>query len=167
MQEVMCLEERRLNHPIRTYRRVGDRFAWKMPFDTENVQQSTIPDYVLEYACFQMQSRRLGMHYDYQVFTYEYTDWILKYRYLSNSCMLRFFHENTYQREMDQSAKSVVSASTTGIRKRSHRVRHGWGGSISLDAEFPDWYSEWERQIGDESVFPESREEIEFREEIS
>lgn len=42
MHELMWLEEKRLNHLIRTCRRVGDGFAWTIPFDTKNVQWSKV-----------------------------------------------------------------------------------------------------------------------------
>ena len=162
MQGVVCLEEKRLNHPIKTFRRVGDRFTWTIPFETENVQWSKIPDYVLEYACFQMESRYVMKHFDYKIFTYGYINRTLKYQYLVNWDMQYFVRAEidcltaVEPREIDQSAKSVVSAGMTDYRKRSQpRVMAGWGGLISLDAEFLDWYSEWERRIGDENKFPE------------
>ena len=52
LQELIRLEEHHLKHPIRKYRRVGDGFTWKIPFDTKNVQWSNIPDQVLEYQSF-------------------------------------------------------------------------------------------------------------------
>ena len=93
MQEVMSLEEKRLNHPTRTFRRVGDRFTWTIPFDTEKVQWSKILDYVLEYACFQMESRHLMTHNDYQIFSYRYIEQTLKYKYLVNWDMQYFVRE--------------------------------------------------------------------------
>ena len=58
-------------------------------------------------------------------------------------------------REIDHSAKPV-STGITDYRKRSlPRIMECWGGLISLDAEFPDWYSELDRHIGDENKFPE------------
>ena len=158
MQDLMRSEEKRLNHPIRTYRRVGDGFTWTIPFDTENVQGSKLPDYVLEYACFQMQSRQTTHFTDYQIFTYEYKDRTLKYRYLSNWDMLGFIRDKIdcstaiEPRKMDQSARS-------GVR---HPRMEPWGGSISLDAKIPDWYREWERQIGDGEIFPEFYERSRF-----
>ena len=162
MQEIMCLGEKRVNHPLRTFRRVGDRFTWTIPFNTENVQWSKIPDYVLEYASFQMESRYVFKHYDYKIFTYMYMNRILMYQYLVNLDMEYFVREKIYcstvvkAREIDQSAKSVVSTGKTDYRKRPvPRVMEPWGGLISLDAEFPEWYGEWERHIGDENKFPE------------
>ena len=143
MQEIMCLGEKRLNHPIRTFRRVGDRFTWTIPFDTENVQWSKIPDYVLEYASFQMESRYVFKHYDHRIFTYMYMNRTLMYKYLVNSDMEDFVREKIYcstvvkPREIDQSAKPVVSTGKTDYRKRSvPLVMEPWGGLISLDAEF-------------------------------
>ena len=161
MQKVMRLGEKRLNHPIRTFRRVRDTFTWTIPFDTENAQCSKIPDYVLEYASFQMKSRYVFKHYDYRVSTYGYKNRTLKYQYLVNLDMQYFVRAKidcltaVEQREIDQSAKPVVSAGMTDYRKRSvPRVIKRWRGLISLDAEFPEWYSEWERHIGDENKFP-------------
>ncbi len=52
LEELMWPEEKRLNHPIRHTRRVGDRFTWTIPLNTEGVTGSKTPDYVLEHACF-------------------------------------------------------------------------------------------------------------------
>ena len=169
MQGVMYLGEKRLNHPIRTFRRVEDRFTWTIPFDIENVQWSKIPNYVLEYASFQMESRYLMTHCDYKIFTYGYINRVLKYQYSVNWDMQYFVREKIDRatvvrpREMGQSAKPVASAGITDYRKRSlPRVMEPWGGLISLDAEFPEWYNEWERHIGNEKKFPEFPEFPEF-----
>ena len=124
MQELMRLEEKRLNHPIRKYRQVGDGFTWIIPFDTEHVQGSKLPDYVLDYACFQMESRQGMLVADYQIFTYTYIDRTLKYRYLFNWDMLRFIGDKIdcstaiEPRKIDQSAKSGAW----------HRRMEPWGG---------------------------------------
>ena len=161
----MCLEEKRLNHPIRTYRRIGDGFTWTIPFDTQNVQWSKIPDYVLEYACFQMHSRQDTGPIAYQINTTEFVDQTLKYRYSSNWDMLWFLREKVDSsmliepREMDPSAIPVVHAGIMDNPERSLLYRiEGSGGSgsrTSRDAEFPDWYRAWERQFGNWNVFPE------------
>ncbi len=165
MQKLMWLEEKRLNHPIRTYRRIGDGFTWTIPFDTKNVQWSKIPDYVLELACFQMHSRQGKIPVAYQINTTEFVDQTLKYRYLSNWDMLWFLREKVdcsmliEPREMDPAAKPVVYAGIMDNRERSLLCRiegSGKSGSrTSRDAEFPDWYREWERQFGSWNVFPE------------
>ena len=56
MQEIMWPEEKRINHPVRKYRRLGDRFTWTIPVDSKKVEWSKTPDYVLEYASFRMVS---------------------------------------------------------------------------------------------------------------
>ena len=61
VQGVMWPEDNRRNHPIRRRRRIDDRYTWKIPFDARNVQTSTTPDYVLEYACFEV----LGLGTDF------------------------------------------------------------------------------------------------------
>ncbi len=54
LEELRWPEEKRLNHPIKHTRRVGDRFTWTIPLNTEGVTGSKTPDYVLEHACFGM-----------------------------------------------------------------------------------------------------------------
>lgn len=54
IQGVMWPEDRRLNHPIRQRRRLGDHHTWTIPFDTAGIEVSKTPDYVLEHACFTM-----------------------------------------------------------------------------------------------------------------
>lgn len=60
---------------------------------------------------------------------------------------------------MEQFARPVVSAGIVDKSERSliHQ-NEGSGESesrTSRDAEFPDWYREWERQSGNWIVFPE------------
>ena len=52
MQEIMWPEEKRINHPVRKYRQLGDRFTWTIPVDSKKVEWSKTPNYVLEYASF-------------------------------------------------------------------------------------------------------------------
>ena len=167
MQKLMWLEEKRLNHPIRTYRRIGDGFTWTIPFDTKNIQWSKIPDYVLEYACFQMHSRQDRRPIAYQISTTEFIDQDLKFRYLSNFNMLWFLREKVSiliePREMDPSARPVVHAGRIDNGERSwlYRIEGSgqWESRTSRDAEFPDWCREWERQFKDNwNTFPESYE---------
>lgn len=166
MQKLMWLEEKRLNHPIRTYRRIGDGFTWTIPFDTKSVQWSKIPDYVLEYACFQMHSRQDMGPIAYQISTTEFIDQDLKYRYLSNFNMLWFLREKVdcsmliEPREMDPSARPVVYAGRIDNGERSWQYRivgsGQWESRTSRDAEFPDWCREWERQFKENwNFFPE------------
>lgn len=54
VQGVLWPEEKHRNQPIRERRRVGDHYAWIIPFDTRKVEWSKTPDYVLEHACFTM-----------------------------------------------------------------------------------------------------------------
>ena len=93
MHELMWLEEKRLSHPIRTCRRVGDGFAWTIPFDTKNVQWSKVPDHVLVYASYRMHSREDEMPIAYEIYAIEFRDQKLNYRCLSISHMLWFLRE--------------------------------------------------------------------------
>lgn len=48
----MLPEDDRHNHPIRSPRRVGDKYSWIIEFDVSKVEDSPIPDSVLEYSTF-------------------------------------------------------------------------------------------------------------------
>ena len=45
-------EEQQVNHPIRSTRRIGDKYTWVIPFEISNVQLPRTPDSVIEYAQF-------------------------------------------------------------------------------------------------------------------
>lgn len=45
-------EEKQTNHPIRSYRRPGDKYTWAIPLQTKIVHTSKTPDFVLEHAQF-------------------------------------------------------------------------------------------------------------------
>ena len=68
VQGVMWPEGQRSNHPIRERRRVGDRYTWMIPFDTRKVEWSKTPDYVLEHACFQINSQSVNYNDNDNVF---------------------------------------------------------------------------------------------------
>ena len=59
IQDIMWPEERNVNHPIQSFRRVGDKYTWVIPFDTRNVEWSKRPDWVLEHACFTMDTDQI------------------------------------------------------------------------------------------------------------
>ena len=165
MQELIWLEEKRISHLIRRYRRVGDGYTWIISFHTKNVQCSKIPDYVLEYASFQMRPRRSKVPIAYQTNTTEFMEQTRKYRYSFNWDMLWFLRERVdcsiliEPRVMDPSARPVFYAGMMDHCKRSLLYRIEDSGKLKprtlRDAEFPDWYSEWERKIGDGNGFPE------------
>ena len=172
LQELMWLDEQPLNHPIRNYRRVGDGFSWTIPFDTKNVQWSKIPDYVLEYQSFKMIPLQ-GLVYGvlrpvaYHIGATEFLHETLSYRYLCNRDLFRFLNQHfgsaipIEPRDTEPTARQVDHASTRGNREGSSLERTGDSEkskpSTSRDAEFPDWYREWERLSGDGNVFPEFR----------
>lgn len=52
VQDPELEEDNGRNHPFRQRRRIGDRYTWTIPFNTDKVKCSTIPDYVLEHSYF-------------------------------------------------------------------------------------------------------------------
>lgn len=170
LRELLRLEEHHPNHLIRKYRRVGDRFTWTIPFDTKNVQWSKIPDQVLAYQSFQMIARVVGAYrvnepIACQISVMEYINETLRYRYLCSNDFFRFlkshFNFSILMEPLDTepSARPVFHAGTMGDRE-GHSLRRITDpekakARTSRDAEFPDWYREWERLSGDENVFPE------------
>ncbi|KAL8755015.1 MAG: hypothetical protein Q9199_003945 [Rusavskia elegans] len=58
LQAVMLREDDRHNHPIRSPRRVGDKYSWIIEFYVSKVEDSPIPDFVLEYSNFFLRYHR-------------------------------------------------------------------------------------------------------------
>ena len=174
LQELIRLEEHHLNHPIRKYRRVGDGLTWTIPFDTKNVQWSKIPDQVLEYQSFKIIARmvkayRINEPIACHIGAMEYMNETLRYRYLCSIELLRFLKSHfdysiLEPLDTEPSARPVVHAGTIDDRE-CHPLRRikdpeKAKARTSRDAEFPDWYREWERLSGDGNVFPEFSEKI-------
>ena len=103
VQGVLWPEEKHPNQPIRERRRVGDRYAWIIPFDTKQVKWSKTPDYVLEHACFMMDEISDDDEYDednefdpkdvrcYTIKATKLESKVLKYTHLCGDVRLRDF----------------------------------------------------------------------------
>ena len=175
LQELLRREEDHLNHTIRKYRRVGDGFTWTIPFNTKNVQWSKIPDQVLEYQYFQMvapivKAYRVNEPIACHIGAIEYINETLRYRYLCSIDLFRFLKSHIdypilmEPLDTEPSTRPVVHASTMGDRE-GHPLRRFTDpekakARMSRDAEFPDWYREWERLSGDGHLSPEVTEEV-------
>lgn len=53
-------ENPKVNHQVQAYRRIGDRFTWKVPLDVRNVKLSKTPDAVLERVFFRFRRTSRG-----------------------------------------------------------------------------------------------------------
>ncbi len=168
VQGVMWPEEQRHNHPIRERRRVGDRYTWMIPFDTRRVEWSKTPDYVLEHACFRINSRYVDYSdngfYDYEeedVRNYTITaetleSKVLKHTYTCGGDEMRGFlaprlHSSTVfelrklspaQRpaSYDQIMESLADVDTANV---------GFDRPASWtyrDDELPTWYQAFEKR---------------------
>lgn len=164
VQGVMWPEDNRRNHPIRRRRRIGDRFTWTIPFDTREVQTSKTPDYVLEYACFEV----YGLATDFADIDDEnggvrnYTLWmemldskVLKYRYTYGEDEMRdFFMARLHASTIIELLKLNAAERPTEYREILNNTR-----DIDLDLrdfdppaswtyrddDIPKWYKAFEK----------------------
>ena len=164
--ELMWPEDKKDNHPIRRYRRVGDRFSWVIQFDTREITWSQNPDFVLEHACFGIKnyedyygrvsaqrsyyfleaplfvSHALRYRYTYQ---YEWSDWV------------QFLGERSDRMTLLALRKTRSQQQLPGYVELLHRISSGDAGSSDnlqkplmwtyWDSEIPGWYEAWESGV--------------------
>ena len=175
LQGLIRLEEHHLNHPIRKYRRVGDRFTWTIPFDTKNVQWSETPDQVLECDSFKMIAR-IGEGYGVNqpiachIDATKVMDETPNYRYLCSMDFFRFLNQHfkysilREPRDSELCARPSLHAGAMADCEGPSLNRIGNSEKLKLrtsrETKFPDWYREWERLSGDENGFPEFSESV-------
>ena len=167
VQGVMWPEDNRRNHPIRRRRRIGDRFTWTIPFDTREVRTSKTPDYVLEYACFEVYGLAtdfvdIEYHDDENGGVRNYTVWmemldskVLKYRYTYGDDDMRdFFMARLHASTIIELHKLNAAERPTRYREILHNTR-----DIDLDLrdfnrpaswtyrddDIPKWYKAFEK----------------------
>ena len=165
VQEVMWPEEKRLNHPIRERRRIGDGYTWMIPFNTRQVEWSKTPDYVLEHACFKM---NLSMNYDdskpYDVDNGDVRHYaidfdtlkskVLKHEYLyGDVSMLKFFVPRLHSSTMRELRTLVPAERPTNYDEilwtpgNVDTLLDGFDRPASWtyrDDDFPAWYKAYE-----------------------
>ena len=166
MQEIMWPEERRVNHPIRKHRRIGDRFTWTIPFNTKGIKWSKTPDYVLEHACFRILCPRPGYPdpnaaiHEHRGPKYFYIDAeifhgpTLKYAYLHGGDDLVYFlgirvDQSTLMelRKLEPSARpanydNLVQDPRRFYQRAFFPKPDSW---TYRDDELPGWYKAWEQ----------------------
>ena len=102
VQGVTWPEDTRRNHPIRERRRIGDHYTWTIPLNTQGVESSKTPDYVLEYSCFKMDLSMSYSNYEkydtrkedvrhYKISVSKLESKVLKYTYLYGDVVMKDF----------------------------------------------------------------------------
>lgn len=152
-------EEKNKNQPIQFTRRVGDKFTWMIPFDTSNVTPSTTPDFVLEYADFEVDLRDFeGVETPYYVMTANVFDSdVLEHRYVFGDIFRRrnwmwFLGARVDQLTVLELYKMEPAARPVGFRQgfSRHTAMHGCMEGTPkpdtwtyYDDEVPSWYQVW------------------------
>ena len=173
-QGVMWPEDNCDNHPIREYRRVGDRYSWMIPFDTRKVEWSQTPDYVLESACFKMDlstsySNNCLYNFDtedvrhYGVEAYTLKSPVLKHAYVVGDDLMAGFLERRLHaatvlelRKLDPSQRPtnydaiLRSLGSVGELLLGFQPPASW---TYRDYEMPRWYRAFEK-YNSEAIWP-------------
>jgi len=174
IQELMWPEEKRLNHPIRHTRRVGDRYTWTLPLDTKGVAWSKTPDYVLEHACFAITIGGDGrgdphvpsLYYDtppdecdedhtsiahYRITTRLFSSKTLKYTYLCSNERMRDYIRLRVDRATLMELRKIRVENFDTFLARPHNIHRRIEDLERPDTwtywddEFPKWYRGWEQ----------------------
>ena len=130
-------ERRFSNLPVHNSRCVGDRLSWIIPFDTESVEHSKIPDHVLEYADFIIRTdpvHRGNLKYFLVEFS-PYAATGLRYSYTFGHK-----HWTTYLE-----SKLAAKMHTNPRHDRVGNV--GSAGGTFWDDYIPDFYLAWRRSM--------------------
>ena len=172
IQQSMCTEEEHDNRPLEEYRRVGDRYTWKIPLDILRVQWSKVPDFVIEYASFSVEAvRKYGfferhMEKDtiYNLKALPFDAHCLRYRYIHGQapqhnprvqwwlCFLRKRCDWLTTFEIDKlkpqdrpafNLRRVLNLEAKHVENPDY-----W---VYRDSEIPRWYKEWKDHVARES----------------
>ena len=144
-------EEQRENHPMRSSRRVGDRYTWKISLGTSNVTRSQIPDDVIEYSSFSCDETRsnttLGQEAAYIVHADYLNAQTLRYRYLWGSWnWMTWLVLRTDKLTLLEVAKLNPSDRPDPVFQRPlHTTQINKPDTWTYwDSEISKWYHQWE-----------------------
>lgn len=153
IQETMWPEDHRVNHPLRRYRRIGDRYSWRIPLDISNVKWSKTPDAVLEFAQFGLSCSEGS----YDVLAMVYKSHAQQYRYTySDPIWCRFLGRRVTRLtgfELRKSAANLRPPDFQQMVKEEtiHRIELDKPCTWTYwDSEIPKWYEAWEEKYGTE-----------------
>lgn len=154
VEESPPVEDKELRHEFARTRRVGDRFSFIMPFDTNGIALPRVPDAVLEYASFDiLRDSPLRPH---QISARTYSACMLEYEYTGtstfHSSICSVMDERTLEeiRKLPEASRPPYFSETIEVRNNlsSYRDQLQQDG-IQLkkhDDKMPEWYAEWERR---------------------
>lgn len=94
IRDVLWPEECPSNHGLSGLRRVGDKYTWVIPFNTNGIPPSKTPDSVIEYSAFEIQRlipTELHKTHQYAVECSEFSSHVLRFKYLHPSLRVRSF----------------------------------------------------------------------------
>lgn len=148
IQATMGPRDPRHNHPLQQYRRIGDRYSWKLPLDISNVKWSKTPDAILEYAGFGLKCSRRS----YDVLAMILKPKALQYTYTySDTSWCRYLGERITQLKAFESRKSASNRRPPDFPQM---VQDDALHQINLDkpctgtyrdSKIPQWYEAWEK----------------------
>ena len=166
VQGVMWPEDTCRNHPIRERRRIGDKYTWTIPFNTQGVQSSKTPDYVLEYSCFKMDLSMSYSNYEkydtrkedvrhYKISASILESKVLKYTYLYGDVGMKDFLMRRLHsfvifelRKLDPAQRPTHYDEILKNRDNIDTALGGFNRPASWtyrDDQIPTWYKAYER----------------------
>lgn len=149
------------HHPMRRLRCVTDKFAWVIPFDTEGVNASQTPEYVVDCSIFSVDDREgpieelLGI-YHYRVSAPEIASSVLRYRFICGSfsweCFLRKILDYKVLEELHKLSEDARPDNFQELVENPDRLHRrldierpdGWN---YCDDQIPMLYKEWQMSI--------------------
>ena len=168
----MWPEDKRHNHPIRERRRIGDHYTWIIPLNTEGVESSKTPNYVLEYSYFTMdlsvtysdevryEPRKEDVRH-YKISVGKLDSKVLKHTYLYGDVVMRDFLMRRLHsfvilelRKLDPAKRPTNYDEILRNRGNIDTALEGFNRPASWtyqDDQIPTWYKAFERR------YPERR----------
>jgi hypothetical protein len=94
-QELLWPEEVSPKHPVQQHRRVGDRYTWILPFNTDGIVSKHKPDYVIEHSSFEIEedSRPNPVERYYNIQAPIFRSCVTQYEYTYSSDWCEFLGE--------------------------------------------------------------------------
>ena len=145
-------EKEQVNCPMRSVRRLGDIFTWRIPFDTTHVHWSSKPDQVIEYSNFSCHINRGEPDTEdgpsYRVSATLFKALTLKYRYIYGD---RYWMQqlgsrmetlSRFELRKLEPAKRPPYDRWTCLRDLKFKKPDTW---TYWDSEIPEWYHLWEQ----------------------
>ena len=151
IQPMACTNERQYrDSPMQRDRRLGDKFTWKISFESRYVKRSRTPDFVIEHAHFsivleELENRMYCEHFKDHCFQYRYTYGEGYPHSLDHHCpTLTLLGLKMLKAEDRPTEYYELLERPTEVQYDSFERPDHW---TYWDSEIPKWVQAWESEL--------------------